>query len=333
MTNSASTLTRRTLLRTSALAAAATLLPESQAQNATTAVYSREASFQQTYAPATLKPPLPDTDLPIRLGIASYTFRSFDSAHLIDFMHQLKTPLLNLKSVHLPMTSLDLVATQPKTPPQPVQADVHPTMIPLDQVAAQAAAYRAAGFVLTAAGNITFDKDDDADIRPKFEYLKAAGIPIAVCAPTHQNLPRLEKFVKEYNIKLAIHNHGPEDKNFPSPFDVLAAVKNMDPRIGLCIDLGHAMRAGADVVAAIYAAGPRLYDIHIKDLADATAKESQVAVGEGIMPVRAIFQALMEIHYPGNVDLEYEIHANDPMPGVVESFANMRGVLAGMGLK
>jgi sugar phosphate isomerase/epimerase len=333
MTNSANTLTRRTLLRTSALAAAATLLPESQAQNATTAVYSREASFQQTYAPATLKPPTPDADLPIRLGIASYTFRNFDSAHLIDFMHQLKTPLLNLKSVHLPMTSLDVVPTQLKTPPQPVQADVHPTMIPLDQVAAQAAAYRAAGFVLTAAGNITFDKDDDADIRPKFEYLKAAGIPIAVCAPTHQNLPRLEKFVKEYNIKLAIHNHGPEDKNFPSPFEVLAAVKNMDPRIGLCIDLGHAMRAGADVVAAIYAAGPRLYDIHIKDLADATAKESQVAVGEGIMPVRAIFQALMEIHYPGNVDLEYEIHANDPMPGVVESFANMRGVLAGMGLK
>jgi sugar phosphate isomerase/epimerase len=324
MTNSASTLTRRTLLRTSALAAAATLIhADAPAQNAA----------KTSYAPATLKPPTPDADLPIRLGIASYTFRNFDSAHLIDFMHQLKTPLLNLKSVHLPMTSLDVVPTQLKTPPQPVQADVHPTMIPLDQVAAQAAAYRAAGFILTAAGNITFDKDDDADIRPKFEYLKAAGIPIAVCAPTHQNLPRLEKFVKEYNIKLAIHNHGPEDKNFPSPLDVLAAVKNMDPRIGLCIDLGHAMRAGADVVAAIYAAGPRLYDIHIKDLADATAKESQVAVGEGIMPVRAIFQALMEIHYPGNVDLEYEIHANDPMPGVVESFANMRGVLAGMGYK
>ena len=308
MTNSASTLTRRTLLRTSALAAAATLLPESQAQNATTAVYSREASFQQTYAPATLKPPTADADLPIRLGIASYTFRNFDSAHLIDFMHQLKTPLLNLKDVHLAMT-------------------------PLDQVANQAAAYRAAGFKLTAAGNITFAKDDDDDIRPKFEYLKAAGIPIAVCAPTHENLPRLDKFVKEYNIKLAIHNHGPEDKNFPSPFDVLTAVKNLDPRIGLCIDLGHSLRAGADVVAAIHAAGPRLYDIHIKDLADATAKESQVAVGEGVMPVRAVFQALIDTHYAGNVDLEYEIFPKDPMPGVVESFAHMRGVLAGMGYK
>jgi sugar phosphate isomerase/epimerase len=324
MTNSAGTLTRRTLLRTSALAAAATLLPaDSPAQKPATT----------SYAPSTLKPPTPDADLPIRLGIASYTFRTFDSAHLIDFMHQLKTPLLNLKSVHLPMTSLDLVTNQPRTPPQPGQAPPHPTMIPLDQVAAQAAAYRAAGFKLTAAGNITFDLDTDDDIRPKFEYLKAAGIPIAVCAPTHQNLPRLEKFVKEYNIKLAIHNHGPEDKNFPSPFDVLAAVKNLDPRIGLCIDLGHAIRTGADVVAAIYAAGPRLYDLHIKDLADATSRESQVAVGEGIMPVRAIFQALLDIKYPGNVDLEYEIKANDPMPGVVESFAYMRGVLAGMGYK
>jgi sugar phosphate isomerase/epimerase len=326
MTNSTNTFTRRTLVRTGALAAAASLMPSSsQAQTA-----------KASYAPSTLKPPSPDVDLPVRLGIASYTFRNFASQQLlIDFMKQLKTPLLNLKSMHLPMTSQDMIVSPPKTSSPPVQAakDVQPIMIPLDLVAAQAAAYRAAGFKLTAAGNITFDKDDDADIRPKFEYLKAAGIPIAVCAPTHANLPRLEKFVKEYDIKLAIHNHGTEDKNFPSPFDVLAAVKNMDPRIGLCIDLGHSLRAGADVVDAIHAAGPRLYDIHIKDLANAGVKESQVAVGEGVMPVRAIFQALIDTKYAGNVDLEYEIHGDDPMPGVLESFAYMRGVLAGMGYK
>jgi sugar phosphate isomerase/epimerase len=326
MTNSVNTLTRRTLVRTGALAAAASLLPDA----------SPAQKEKTSYAPSTLKPPMPDVDLPIRLGIASYTFREFASQQqLIGFMKQLKTPLLNLKSMHLPMTSADVVVAPPKTSPPSAQTakDAPPIMIPLALVAAQAAAYRAAGFKLTAAGNITFDKDDDADIRPKFEYLKAAGIPIAVCAPTHANLPRLEKFVKEYNIKLAIHNHGTEDKNFPSPFDVLAAVKDMDPRIGLCIDLGHSLRAGADVVAAIHAAGPRLYDIHIKDLADAGAKESQVAVGEGVMPVRAIFQALIDTKYAGNVDLEYEIHGDDPMPGVVESFAYMRGVLAGMGYK
>jgi hypothetical protein len=293
-------LTRRTLLRAGALAAAASLLPaESQSQ-------ARPSPDNQ---PTPLKAPSPASDLPIRLGIASYTFRNFDSAHLIDFMHQLKTPYLNLKDVHLPMT-------------------------PLANVGPMAAAYRAAGFQLTAAGNITFDKDDDDDMRAKFEYVKAAGIPIAVCGPTHQTLPRLEKFVKEYNIKLAIHNHGPEDKEFPSPFDVLAAVKNMDPRIGLCIDLGHAMRAGADVVAAIPAAGPRLFDLHIKDLTGGAASGwTQVAVGEGGMPIRGIFEALIAIEYPGIVDLEYEIHADNPMPGVVESMAYMRGVLAGMGYK
>lgn len=250
----------------------------------------------------------PSATSPIRLGIASYTFRKFDQAHLIDFMKELKTPYLNLKDFHLPMT-------------------------PLDHVSVQAAEYRAAGLKLTAAGTITFNKDEDDDIRSKFEYCKAAGIPMMVCAPTHAVLPRLEKFVKQYNIKLAIHNHGPEDKNFPSPFDVLTAVKNLDPRIGCCIDVGHTMRTGTDPVEAIRKAGARVLDIHMKDLAESKVKESQVAVGDGLMPVREIFQALIALRYPGDVDLEYEIFADDPMPGVIKSFAYMRGVLAGMGYK
>ena len=244
----------------------------------------------------------------IRLGIASYTFRKFDQAHLIDFMKQLKCTLLNLKDVHLPMT-------------------------PADQVAPRAAEYRAAGLTLTAAGTIYFDKDDDNDIRAKFDYVKAAGIPIIVGAPTRQVLPRVEKFVKEYDIKLAIHNHGPEDKQWPSPLDVLSAVQSMDKRIGCCIDVGHTMRAGVDPVVAIKKVGPRLHAMHIKDLADGKVKESQVAVGDGVMPVPAIFRALLDIGYQGNVDLEYEINADDPMPGVIKSFAYMRGVIAGMGLK
>jgi sugar phosphate isomerase/epimerase len=136
--------------------------------------------------------------------------------------------------------------------------------------------------------------------------------------------------VKEYDIRIAIHNHGPEDKLWPSPLDVLKAVKNMDSRIGCCIDLGHTARAGTDVVQAIHAAGPRLFNIHIKDLTNFQDKESQVAVGDGIMPVRKIFEALHAIEYRGFVDLEYEVHPDDPMPGVISSFAYMRGVLAGM---
>lgn len=245
---------------------------------------------------------------PIRLGIASYTFRNFDQAHLIGFMKELKTPYLNVKDMHLPMT-------------------------PLDQVAAHAAEYRAAGLNLSTGGTISFPNDDEEDIRKKFEYCKAAGISLIVGAPTHQTLPRVEKFVKQYNIRVGIHNHGPEDKNFPSPLDVLAAVEKMDSRIGCCIDVGHTMRAGTDVVAALRKAGPRLFDVHMKDLADGTKKESQVAVGDGVMPIHDIFKALIDIRYAGNVDLEYEIFPENPLPGVIKSFAYMRGVLAGMGYK
>jgi sugar phosphate isomerase/epimerase len=198
--------------------------------------------------------------------------------------------------------------------------------------AAALADYNAAGIKLHAAGAIYFPKDEDADIRSKFEYCKRVGIGVIVAGdPTVETLPRIEKFVKQYDIRIAIHNHGPEDKLWPSPLDVLKAVKDMDPRIGCCIDVGHTARAGTDVVKAIRAAGPRLFNLHMKDLANFHDKESQVAVGEGIMPVRKMFEALIAIKYNGFVDLEYEIHPDDPMPGVIASFAYMRGVLAGMG--
>jgi sugar phosphate isomerase/epimerase len=105
----------------------------------------------------------------------------------------------------------------------------------------------------------------------------------------------------------------------------------MDPRLGCCIDVGHTARAGTDVVRAIHEAGPRLFNVHMKDLTNFQSKQSQVAVGDGIMPVKRLFEALVAVHYKGFVDLEYEIHPDDPMPGVISSFAYMRGVLAGLG--
>lgn len=245
---------------------------------------------------------------PIQLGMASYTFRNFDRAHVIGFMKQLNLTALNAKDVkdHLP------------SDPQQEQAAL--------------ADYAAAGIKLHAAGTIYFPKDDEADIRGKFEYCKRAGISVIVAGdPTPQILPHIEKFVKEYDIRFAIHNHGPEDKVWPSPLDVLKAVKDLDPRMGCCIDVGHTVRAGTDVVQAIYEVGPRLFDVHMKDLTNFQSKESQVSVGDGIMPVREIFEALIATKYKGFVDLEYEVHADDPMPGVSVSFAYMRGVLAGMG--
>src|SRR3984957_13923633 len=254
--------------------------------------------------------PPSETASPVRLGVCSYTFRNFDRAQLIAYMKQLNLSELNAKDVkdHLPMD---------------------PT--------AEATAvedYHAAGIQLHAAGAIYFTKDDDADIRSKFEYCTRAAIPVPAAAyPAPDFLPRIEKFVKEYYIRFAIHNHGPEDKIWHSPLDVLKVVGSMDPRMGCCIDIGHTARAGTDVVEAIRQVGPRLFNMHTKDLTNFQSKESQVAVGDGLMPMRRIFETLIETKYDGFVDLEYEVHGDDPMPGVISSFAYMRGVLAGMGYK
>ena len=258
------------------------------------------------YLPGRSQPELKPS--PIRLGLASYTFRNFSRAQLIAFMKQLDISQLNAKDVkdHLPMDP--------------------------GEEANAIADYSAAAIKLHAAGAIYFQKNEDADVRSKFEYCKRAGIGVIVAGdPSPENLSAIEKFAQQYDIRVAIHNHGPEDKLWKSPLDVLKAVNRMDRRIGCCIDVGHTARAGTDVIAAIHAAGSRLFNVHMKDLANFHDKESQVAVGEGMMPVRGIFAALIAINYPGFVDLEYEIEPDNPLPGVSRSFAYMRGVLAGMG--
>jgi sugar phosphate isomerase/epimerase len=257
----------------------------------------RKSAFSQ---PASGKPM-------IRLGVASYTFRNFSRAQLIGFLKQLKLSELNAKNVkdHLPADSA--------------------------QESAALSDYAAAAIHLHAGGVISLTKDDDADIREKFEYAKRAKLAVIVGGDIPLPLlPRIEKFVQEYDIPVGIHNHGPEDKLWPSPMDVLKAVKRMDRRLGCCIDVGHCVRAGTDVVDAIGAAGPRLFNVHMKDLANFSDRDSQLAVGDGKMPVPGIFEALLSIHYTGYVDLEYEIQPEDPMPGVERSFSYMRGVLAAL---
>lgn len=254
-----------------------------------------------------LPPPPPDD---LKLGIASYSFREFARKTMLAMAKQVRTPYINLKDVHLPLTINDKDREK-------ALKDI-----------------KAAGFTIMGGGTVDFKKDDEADIRAKFEYAKKAGMPLMVSAPSKTTLPKLEKFVKEYDIKVAVHNHGPEDKEFPTPQSVLDVVKNLDPRMGLCIDIGHTSRTNTNVVEAIRAAGPRLLDMHVKDLAilyspvEKEAKDSQVDVGDGKMPIVAIFRELKRMNYQGGVMLEYEINDSNPLPGMIRSFGYMRGVLA-----
>jgi sugar phosphate isomerase/epimerase len=250
--------------------------------------------------------PAPEPTPEIKLGIASYSLREFPLEKALEMAKTLRTPYINFKSMHVPYD---------KSP---------------EELAALRKQIEDAGFKIVGGGTITFNEDTDAGVEKYFAYAKAAGMPTIVCTMPVATLPRVEKFAKQYDIKIAIHNHGTEDKIYPSPYDVLKHVKNMDPLMGLCMDIGHTVRTGTDPVKAVLDAGPRLHDMHAKDLADLTKRDSQVAVGEGKLPIAAVFRALQTIKYPNYVNLEYEIHAKDPLPGMQISFAHMRGVLAGL---
>lgn len=289
------TLQRRTFLKLAALGAAGAGLGELGCANAVPGLA------------AIRSPSTGAKDAGIRLGVASYSLRNFPRAQAIQMTKALGTRYINLKSMHLPY-------------------ELSPA-----EIASARQEIESAGLVIVGGGMITFETDTDAGIRKYFDYAKAAGMPVIVCTCKPSTLPRIEKFVKQYDIKIAIHNHGPGDENFPSPYDALNAVKGMDPRMGLCIDMGHTVRTGTDVVRAVADAGPRLLDMHAKDLRDLRVAESQCIVGEGKMPIAEIFRQLRAIGYPGYVNLEYEIDADNPMPGMKQSFAYMRGVLAGLG--
>jgi sugar phosphate isomerase/epimerase len=241
------------------------------------------------------------------LGVASYSFREFQRGLTIRMIKQLGVTNVSVKQdFHLPFNS---------TPAEITKA---------------VGDFKKAGLTIVSGGNTDMKSSDPADLRKYFVYAKACGMPMLVTAPLHENLGVIEKLAKEFDVQIAIHTHGPEDKNFPSPKVVLDAVKGMDPRMGLCMDVGHSMRTGADVVQEVANAGPRLLDMHIKDLKDGKVAESQCDVGDGVMPVVALFKQLQKIGYRGSVNLEYEINADNPMPGMQRSFAYMKGVLAGL---
>jgi sugar phosphate isomerase/epimerase len=284
---------RRTFLKLAAFGAVGSSLPSLAC--ATTAFPASAGSGGPSRA----------TDF-VKLGVASYSFRNFPRSRAIEMTKALGTRYINLKSVHLPY-------------------DASPA-----ELAAARREVEGAGLQIVGGGTITFETDTDDGVRKYFDYAKGAGMPLIVGTSKPALLPRIEKFVKQYDIKLAIHNHGPEDENFPSPYDALRAVKNMDARMGLCIDLGHTVRTGTDPVKAIADAGPRLLDIHAKDLRDLKVAESQCIVGEGKIPFPEIFRQLAAIRYGGYVNLEYEIEPDNPLPGMQQSVAYMRGVLAGL---
>jgi sugar phosphate isomerase/epimerase len=248
----------------------------------------------------------------LNLGIATYSLRKLSTDAAIAALQLMQVKSVSVGSAHVPI----LISTP----------DVC-------RVAAQK--FRSAGITVTSTGVVTLANSEGV-MRRAFECGRAAGLSMMTASytayPDRDTLLLTERFVKEYDITLAFHNHGPQDKVFPSPFDAWAAVKPYDKRLGLCIDVGHTARAGVDPVEAILKCGERLYDVHMKDLLPGEGDKADQAVGLGFgrLDVRSMMAALIKVGFRYQVGLEDEVKTDDPIPGVAQSLGYMRGVLAAL---
>ncbi len=239
---------------------------------------------------------------PLRIGIAGYTFVHYSLDDSIAIMKRLGIGYLSVKDFHLP---LDSTAEQIKEV--------------LDQ-------YRAAGIDVYTVGVIYMKTE--AEVDRAFEYARKVGVNMIVGVPTYDLLTYTEKKVKAFDIKMAIHNHGPEDKLYPAPDDIYNRISKMDRRMGICLDIGHALRAGSNLVKAVQDYAPRIFDLHIKDVTVAAADGKSVEVGRGAIDFQPFVRALRAINYNGVCSMEFEKDMKDLVPGLAESVGYFRGVMS-----
>ena len=239
---------------------------------------------------------------PFSLGIASYTFKDFSLDQTLAMTARVGLKQVCLKSFHLSLES---------TP---------------DEIAQAAAKVKKAGLVLYGGGVISMR--NEKEVNQAFDYAKAAGMTTIVGVPVPDLLPLVNEKVRQYDIRVAIHNHGPGDKVYPAPENAYEKIKGLDKRIGLCIDIGHTLRYAVDPVRAAKQFADRLLDIHIKDVTAASAAGKTVEIGRGIIDIPNFLRTLVEIRYAGVVAFEFEKDPKDPLAGLAESVGYVRGVLA-----
>jgi inosose dehydratase len=234
------------------------------------------------------------------VGVAGYSFLHLDIDRSIALMQRLGLDCLSLKDFHLPLDSSP------------------------EKITEVMGKFRSAAITVYALGVIYMKTN--AEVDRAFEYARKAGVGLIIGVPEIELLGYAEQKVKELGIRLAIHNHGPEDKLYPGPKEVYDRIRNMDARIGLCLDIGHATRSGADPARAVLDYAPRIFDLHIKDVAGRDKNAAAIEVGRGVIDFPALVRALLRIKYTGKCSIEFEKDMQDPLAGMAESTGYFKGV-------
>ena len=237
-----------------------------------------------------------------KVSMAGYTFRNFDIDTTIEMLKRINVNYLCIKDFHLPLNS-----TQ-------------------EECDAFQAKLKSNGITGYGVGPIYMDKSQ-SQIDEAFEYAKRAGVKVMVGIPKYEDLPYVDQKVKEYGITYAIHLHGPDNPLYPNATNVWDNVKNLDPRIGMCLDVGHDARDGFDPVADLKKYYTRVFDVHIKDVTAAGKAGTTCEMGRGILDIPAFVKMLRKVKYAGACSLEFEKDMKDPLAGVAESIGYFKGVI------
>ncbi|MDR2139134.1 MAG: sugar phosphate isomerase/epimerase [Tannerella sp.] len=235
-----------------------------------------------------------------KIGMAGFTFRSFDIDQTIQMLDRIDVRFLCIKDFHLPMDSTDEE---------------------IKNFHAKLAAKRITGY---GVGPIYMNTEEEID--RAFAYAHRVGVRIIVGVPAEKLFGYVNEKVKQYDIRYAIHNHGPEDK-YPDATSIWERVKDLDPRMGLCLDVGHNMRAGKNPAADLKRYYSRIFDIHIKNVTEATGSGNTCEMGRGVIDIPAFVKMLRSVDYTGVCSLEFEKDGKDPLPGVAESIGYFKGVI------
>jgi len=238
----------------------------------------------------------------IQVGIAGYSFVKFNLEQSLSMMKRIGVNQLSLKDFHLPQNS---------------------TQEQIDRVMN---ACKNAGINVYALGVIYMKSKEAVDTA--FSYAQKTGVNMIVGVPNYDLITYAEEQVKKFGIKLAIHNHGPEDALYPAPKDVYDRIKNLDAGMGMCIDIGHSMRAGSIPEKAIRDFKSRLFDLHIKDVSVAAKDGKAIEIGRGVIDFPEVVESLRKINFKGVCSIEFEKDMTDPLPGMAESVGYFKGVLA-----
>ncbi|MDR0542537.1 MAG: sugar phosphate isomerase/epimerase [Dysgonamonadaceae bacterium] len=243
----------------------------------------------------------PETGETFKIGMAGYTFVKFDLDKTLEVMQKTNVHYLCIKDFHLPLNSTDA------------------------EISAFHAKLAAKGVTGYAVGPIYMKTEQEVD--RAFDYAGRVGVKMIVGVPNVELLPYVDRKVKEYGFHYAIHLHGPDIALYPDAEDVWNHVKDLDPRMGMCLDIGHDTRNGKDPSADLKRYCSRVFDIHIKDVTGTTKAGYSVEIGRGVIDIPAFVRTLREVRYAGMCSLEHEKDMTDPFIGIGESIGYFRGII------